>query len=72
LTIVRTFVNRGLLAFVGATFLLVAAVLLVAADSGPSVSDGTDLFDVLGYGGLFVGNVLLLRVVAGVARDGTI
>jgi ubiquinone biosynthesis protein len=70
--IVRTFVNRGLLAFVGATFLLVAAVLLVAADSGPSVSDGTGLFDVLGYGGLFVGNVLLLRVVAGVARDGTI
>ena len=29
------------------------------------------LFEVLGYGGLVAGIVLLLRVVAAVARDGT-
>ena len=31
----------------------------------------TSLFHVLGFGGLFVGSVLLFRVVAAVARDGT-
>jgi len=55
----------------GAAFLVVAAVLLVAAESGPSVSSGIGLFEILGYGGLFVGSVLLFRVVAAVARDGT-
>jgi hypothetical protein len=69
--ILRTLVNRALLAAVGASFLLVAAVLLISADRGPMVSAGTGLFDILGYGGLFTGSVLLLRVVAGVARDGT-
>ena len=69
--IVRTLVNRALLAGVGAAFLVVAAVLLVAAESGPSVSSGIGLFEILGYGGLFVGSVLLFRVVAAVARDGT-
>ena len=29
------------------------------------------LFEIFGYGGLLVGTVLLLRVVAAVARDGT-
>ena len=69
--ILRTLVNRALLAAVGAAFLLVAAVLLVAADQGPAVSGGAGLFEILGYGGLLVGSVLLLRVVAAVARDGT-
>ena len=46
-------------------------VLLVAADPGPMVADGTGLFEILGYGGLLAGIVLLLRVVAAVARDGT-
>ena len=52
-------------------FLVVAAILLVATDGGPRVADGTGLFEVLGYGGLFAGTVLLLRVTAAVARDGT-
>jgi ubiquinone biosynthesis protein len=69
--ILRTLVNRALLAFVGAVWLVVAAFLLVAADPGPELSSGPGLFEVLGYVGLFVGTVLLLRVTAAVARDGT-
>ncbi len=69
--IVRTLVNRTLLAMVGAVFLLVGAPLLVAADDGPLVAQDTGLFEILGYGGLLAGTVLLLRVAAAVARDGT-
>jgi ubiquinone biosynthesis protein len=69
--IVRTLVNRALLTAVGAAFLLVSGVLLVAADEGPAVGDDNGLFEILGFGGLLVGTVLLLRVVAAVARDGT-
>jgi ubiquinone biosynthesis protein len=69
--ILRTLVNRALLAAVGGAFLLVAAILLVVEDEGPAVSSGTGLFEILGYGGLLAGSVLLLRVVSSVARDGT-
>ena len=69
--IMRTLINRGLLAAIGAAFLVVAAVLLVAADKGPKVAGGTGLFEIFGYGGLLAGTVLLLRVVAAVTRDGT-
>ena len=48
-----------------------AAVLLVAADPGPTVGGDTGLFEVFGYFGLLAGSVLLLRVVAAVTRDGT-
>jgi hypothetical protein len=64
-------VNRALLAGIGAAFLVAAAVLLAAPDGGPGVAGETSLFHVLGFGGLFVGSVLLFRVVAAVARDGT-
>ena len=67
----RTLVNRALLAAVGAAFLVVAALLLVAPDTGPQVAGETGLFEIFGYGGLLAGTVLLLRVVAAVARDGT-
>jgi ubiquinone biosynthesis protein len=69
--ILRTLVNRALLAAVGTAFLAVSGVLLVAGDDGPAVADGSGLFEILGFGGLLVGTVLLLRVVAAVARDGT-
>lgn len=69
--ILRTLVNRALLAGIGAALLLVSAVLLVAPDSGPAVANRTGLFDIFGYGGLLAGVVLVLRVVAAVARDGT-
>ena len=46
-------------------------MLLVAPDAGPASPGQTGLFELLGYGGLLAGAVLLLRVVAAVARDGT-
>jgi ubiquinone biosynthesis protein len=69
--ILRTLVNRALLTAVGTAFLAVSGVLLVAADDGPAVSGGRGLYEILGFGGLLAGTVLLLRVVAAVARDGT-
>ena len=69
--IVRTLANRLLLVLAGTSFLFTSAWLLVAADDGPRVSGSTGLFDVFGYGGLLLGVVLVLRVVAAVARDGT-
>ena len=65
--VLRTLVNRALLAGIGAAFLVAAAVLLAAPDGSPAVAGETGLFDVLGFGGLFVGSVLLFRVVAAVA-----
>ncbi len=69
--ILRTLVNRVLLAGIGAALLVVSGVLLVAPDSGPLVADRTGLFEIFGYGGLLAGVVLEFRVVAAVARDGT-
>jgi ubiquinone biosynthesis protein len=69
--ILRTFVNRGLLVAIGAVFAAISTILLVATDAGPAVGRGVGLFEVLGYGGLLCGTMLLLRVAAAVARDGT-
>ena len=69
--ILRTLVNRALLTAIGFAFLLLSGVLLVAADKGPTVASNTGLFEVLGYGALLSGTVLVLRVVTAVARDGT-
>ena len=46
-------------------------MMLVATDKGPAVAAEVGLFEILGYGGMLAGTVLLLRVVAAVARDGT-
>lgn len=51
-------------------FLLAGTLLLAAPTQGPLVATDTGLFEILGYGGLLAGTVLLLRVAA-VARDGT-
>ena len=69
--ILRTLFNRALLGGLGAAVLAVSAVLLVARDPGPAIGTDTGLFEVFGYGGLLAGIVLVLRVVAAVARDGT-
>jgi ubiquinone biosynthesis protein len=69
--IVRTLANRLLLTLAGTAFLITSTWLLVAPEGGPRVSGETGLFDVFGYGGLLIGVVLVLRVVAAVARDGT-
>ena len=63
---------RLLLVAIGAAFLVVVGAAAGRdrrrARWSPS---GTGLFEVFGYGGLLAGAVLLLRVVAAVARDGT-
>ena len=69
--IVRTLANRSLLAAIGAVFVLASTILLVASDKGPAIGGETGLFELLGYFGLLAGAVLMLRVVAAVARDGT-
>jgi ubiquinone biosynthesis protein len=68
--IVRTLANRALLLAAGAIFAAVGVVLLVSGN-GPTIGDDTALFEVFGYFGLLAGSVLLFRVVAAVARDGT-
>ena len=69
--ILRTLVNRALLLAIGSVFVIAATLMLVASEKGPMVASGTGLFEILGYGGLLAGAVLLLRVAAAVARDGT-
>ena len=69
--ILRTLANRFLLVLAGTSFLVTSAWLLVAVDEGPQVAGQTGLFDVFGYGGMLIGAILVLRVVAAVARDGT-
>ena len=69
--IVRTLANRSLLAAIGAVFVLASTILLVASDPGPAIGGEAGLFELLGYFGLLAGAVLMLRVVAAVARDGT-
>ena len=64
--VVRTLINRILLAAVGAVFCPGRARLLLAAnDKGPMVSTDTGLFEILGYGGLLAGTVLLFRTFSG-------
>ena len=69
--LVRTLVDRALLAGVGAAVLLTSGLLLSAPETGRVRVGSSSLLDVLGYGGLLAGTVLVLRVVAAVARDGT-
>lgn len=47
-----------------------ASVLLLGVDSGPTLSGGASLNEVLGYFGLAVSTMLAFRIVAGVIRDG--
>jgi ubiquinone biosynthesis protein len=70
--IVRTLVNRLLLVLAGTSFLASSVWLLTATNDGPQITGDAGLFDAFGYGGLSIGAVLILRVVAAVARDGTI
>jgi ubiquinone biosynthesis protein len=66
----RTLVNRGLLAGIGAALAL-TSVLLIGLELGPRLGDGPRLVALLGAGGVALGAVLMLRVVAAVVRDGT-
>jgi len=67
----RTMWNRSLLAVIGIG-LCVVSVLLMGLEVGPNVGGDTRLVVLLGAGGLALGAVLLLRVIAAVVRDGTV
>jgi ubiquinone biosynthesis protein len=66
--LVTRLVNRGVLAFAGAT-LGIVSVLLLAVDAGPRLAAALSFLDVLGYFGLFSGVVLILRVVLAAIRE---
>jgi len=63
------------LAFLGAA-IGITSVMLIGVRGGPLLlpaaagTGGTSLFHVLGYTGLFLGLVLILRVITAITRDG--
>src|SRR5262249_15436714 len=67
--LVRELVNRIVVALLAAS-LGIGSVLLINVTVGPSLSDTVSLNEVLGYVGLACSAVLMLRVIAGVIRDG--
>jgi ubiquinone biosynthesis protein len=67
--LVRAMVDRIVLALLAAS-LGIGSVLLLNVQVGPTLSDTVTLNEVLGYLGLACSTVLVLRVIAGVVRDG--
>ncbi len=65
--VLRTMVNRGVIAVVGSALALSSAVLLTA-DSTPGPG-GVSLMEVLGGIGLFVSVLLLLRLIVQILRE---
>ena len=65
----RGLVNRIVVALLAGS-LGIGSVLLIDVQVGPSLSDTVSLNEVLGYVGLACAAVLMLRVIAGVIRDG--
>lgn len=68
LEVIRDLLGRVVLAFVGASLMLLS-VLLIGTDAGPTLNEETSLFQILGYLGLFLGVVLILRVTLAALRD---
>jgi ubiquinone biosynthesis protein len=66
--VITSLVNRVVLAVLGGVVGLMSVALL-AVPGGPQVTPSTSLFDVLGYTGLFLATVLLLRALVAVIRD---
>jgi ubiquinone biosynthesis protein len=67
--LVRRLMDRFVLALLAAA-LGIGSVLLLNVSTGPRLSDSVTLNEVLGYIGLACSTVLVLRVIAGVIRDG--
>ena len=72
---IASMAGRAVLAFLGAA-LGIISVMLIGVRGGPLLlpaaagTGGTSLFHVLGYTGLFVSLVLILRVIIAITRDG--
>jgi ubiquinone biosynthesis protein len=67
--LLRRMVDRLVLSLLAAS-LGIGSVLLLNVQVGPQLSDQVSLNEVLGYIGLACSAVLVLRVIAGVIRDG--
>ena len=50
----------------------IGSVLLLGTDFGPAVAGSVSLNEVLGYIGLAMAGVLMLRIVAAIIRDGVV
>jgi len=61
--------NRFILGLLGA-LLGIISVMLLSTNAGPVLADGVELLHILGAIGLAAGVILILRVVAAIARDG--
>ena len=68
--LLRSLIDRLALALLSAA-LGVGSVLLLGVERGPTLSSSVTVNEVLGYVGLASASVLMLRVVAGIIRDGT-
>jgi hypothetical protein len=67
--IVTRLVDRLVLGIV-ASSLGIGSVLLIGVEDGPTLADAIPLNEALGYAGLAGSSVLVLRLVAGIIRDG--
>lgn len=68
-SLIATMVGRALLAFLGATTGVISVMLLGVSGGPRFYLGGETLLHGLGYGGLVVSLILMLRVILAVARD---
>lgn len=68
--IVTRLVDRLVLGVV-ASSIGIGSVLLIGVEDGPTLADTIPLNEALGYAGLATSTVLVLRLLAGIIRDGT-
>ena len=66
--VISRLINRGVLAFIGATLGVVSAMLL-QIPSDHLITDHVGLLQLLGFIGLFAGSILIMRVVLEILRE---
>ena len=67
-SVLSRLINRGVLAFIGAT-LGVVSTMLIQIDSTTGITSNIGLLEALGYVGLVFGSILTMRVVLEILRD---
>lgn len=68
--IVTRLVDRLVLGIIAAA-VGIGSVILLGVDQGPMLGGDVPLNEVIGYAGLAAASILVLRIVAGIVRDGT-
>ena len=68
LKVIKGLLGQMVLAFVGASLMLLS-VLLIGTEVGPTLNEETTLLQVFGYIGLLLGVILILRVTLAALRD---